>query len=187
MKGTFEDRLLLLLDLFTTNQKLKHVTEGIIQMPLEYWQKRGIKQLIRKPVPVFDHHHGKEIFPDTVKKKIAFWSSPGAALHHSLMFCHWWLGQRLTPPSALSLLRELQKTSWNLLLQTGQPKCHKPLLRGHAPQCFYQLCCSPLNVSRALTCFLYCGNHNCTQYSRWGHTNTKYSRIIFLSNWQCCA
>lgn len=33
-------------------------------MPLEYWQAQGIKHLPRKPVPVFEHPLGKDIFPN---------------------------------------------------------------------------------------------------------------------------
>lgn len=37
------------------NHKLKHVIEGMGQMPHEPRQARGIKHLAREPVPVSDH------------------------------------------------------------------------------------------------------------------------------------
>lgn len=43
---------------------LKHIVKGIIQMPLEDCQAWDINHLIRKPVPEFDHYHGKEKFPN---------------------------------------------------------------------------------------------------------------------------
>lgn len=42
---------------------LKHTTEGIIKMPLEYWQAWDINHLSGKLVPVFIHTHGAEVFP----------------------------------------------------------------------------------------------------------------------------
>ena len=36
---------------------------------------------------------------------------------------------------------------------------------------------------RTFTSFLHCGAQNCTQYSRWGRTNTKYSGIITSFDW----
>lgn len=35
---TYEDHQIQLPDCFRTNQKLKHITEGIVQMQLECWQ-----------------------------------------------------------------------------------------------------------------------------------------------------
>lgn len=46
---------------FQASQKSKHVIEGVIQMCLEHWQACGISDLSRNPVPVFDHHHSKEM------------------------------------------------------------------------------------------------------------------------------
>jgi len=45
-------------------QKLKDNNKGIVQMPLEHWQAWGINHITRKPVPVFDQSHGKEILPN---------------------------------------------------------------------------------------------------------------------------
>lgn len=61
MKEAFEDQLVQLPDYFKANQKLTRVIEGIIQMPLRHWQAWGTS---RKPLPVLDHPHGKEIFPN---------------------------------------------------------------------------------------------------------------------------
>lgn len=49
---------------FQASQKLKHVNEGIIQIPLEHWQASGINHPARKPVPVSDHPHNTDIFPN---------------------------------------------------------------------------------------------------------------------------
>lgn len=47
---------------FRANQKLQHVTEGIIHLPPEHWQARGIDHLTGKPAPVPDHPFSTEIF-----------------------------------------------------------------------------------------------------------------------------
>lgn len=61
MEEVFKDHLVRLPDCFRANQNIKHIIEGIIQMPLRPWQAWGIS---RKPLPVFDQPHGKEIFPN---------------------------------------------------------------------------------------------------------------------------
>lgn len=40
---------------------IKHVVEGVVQMPPE--QAQDISRLARKPVPVFDHPHSEYMFP----------------------------------------------------------------------------------------------------------------------------
>lgn len=45
-------------DHFRANQKLKRITEDIVQMPLEQWQAWGFNHLARRPVP-FDCLHGE--------------------------------------------------------------------------------------------------------------------------------
>ena len=49
---------------FQVSQKLKHVIEGVIQIPLEHWQTWGINHPARKPVPVSDHPHNTDILPN---------------------------------------------------------------------------------------------------------------------------
>jgi len=77
---TFKYRSVQLSDLFGDKQKLKHATEGIIQMLLEHWQAWGISHLTKRPVPLFDHNHGKHVSVSPI------WKSPGAALCCSLTF-----------------------------------------------------------------------------------------------------
>lgn len=47
-------------DNFRTNQKLKYIIEGIIQIPLEHWQEHVINYLFRMPVSPFEPEHDKE-------------------------------------------------------------------------------------------------------------------------------
>lgn len=54
--------------LFGANQQLKHITESLVQMPLEHCQARGIHHSYRKPFPVSDQTHGKENFPDDLSE-----------------------------------------------------------------------------------------------------------------------
>lgn len=61
MKEAFADHLVQLPDCFMANLKINHVIEGIIQMPLRHWQAWGIS---RKPLPVLDRPHCKEVFPN---------------------------------------------------------------------------------------------------------------------------
>lgn len=77
---TFKYHSVQLSDLFGDKQKLKHATEGIIQMLLEHWQAWGISHLTKRPVPLFDHNHGKHVSVSPI------WKSPGAALCCSLTF-----------------------------------------------------------------------------------------------------
>lgn len=53
LEAAFNDHLVQLPELFKANQKLKHITGGNIQMPLEHQQSQGINQLSTKLVPVF--------------------------------------------------------------------------------------------------------------------------------------
>lgn len=62
LEETFKDNLVQLFDLYRANQTLKHVTDSTVQMLLEHWQASGISHLYRKPVPVFDDPHSKDIF-----------------------------------------------------------------------------------------------------------------------------
>ena len=45
------------------DQKLKHVVQAIVQMPLQHWQAWSINHLSRKPGAVFDHPFSKEMLP----------------------------------------------------------------------------------------------------------------------------
>lgn len=62
LEGIFTDHQVWVPDHFKTNQKLKHVIEGILQIPLGHWQLWGISHLSKKSVLVFDHPHSKEVF-----------------------------------------------------------------------------------------------------------------------------
>lgn len=59
-----KDHLVWLPDHIRSKQKLKLINEGIIQIPLEHLQAWSINHLSRKSVPVFEHLHDKEIFPN---------------------------------------------------------------------------------------------------------------------------
>lgn len=63
LEGTFGDYVVQLPELYRANQKLKHINEVIIQLPLEHWQAWAISLLSRKPIQMFDHPHSMEIFP----------------------------------------------------------------------------------------------------------------------------
>lgn len=53
---------------FRANQNLKHITEGITQLPREHWQAWGINYLARNLVPVFGHFCSKDIFLNTLSE-----------------------------------------------------------------------------------------------------------------------
>lgn len=58
----WKDHKVQLPDHLRAKQNLKDVIESIIQMPTEHCQSWGINHLGRKPVkpvPVFNHMHGK--------------------------------------------------------------------------------------------------------------------------------
>lgn len=63
LEETYKDHWVQLPDLFRSKQKLKHIHEGIVQMSFEHWQVWDINYLSRKPVPVSDHLHSREMFP----------------------------------------------------------------------------------------------------------------------------
>lgn len=63
LDGTCRDHRVRPPDHFRANQELKHVVEGIVQMPLAHRQAWDINHLARQPVPAFDHPHSAEIFP----------------------------------------------------------------------------------------------------------------------------
>lgn len=50
------------------DQKLKHVTKGIVEMPFKHWQDWDINHIFRKSVPVFDHPLGREMLPHIQSK-----------------------------------------------------------------------------------------------------------------------
>ena len=58
-ENSFRIRIVQLADRFRASRKLKHITEGIVQMHLERWQAQGINHFSGKPVPVFDHFPNK--------------------------------------------------------------------------------------------------------------------------------
>jgi len=70
LEGTFRDHIVQLPELFRANQKLKHINEVIIQLPLEHWQAWAISLLSRKPIQVLDHPHSTEIFPKEFFPKV---------------------------------------------------------------------------------------------------------------------
>lgn len=58
LEGTSKDHLVQLVAYLRANQKLKHITEDIVQMPLEQWQAWSFNHLARRPIP-FDCLHGE--------------------------------------------------------------------------------------------------------------------------------
>lgn len=49
LERTFNDHQVQVPDHFRANQKLKHISEGIVQKSLEHWQAWGINYIYRKP------------------------------------------------------------------------------------------------------------------------------------------
>lgn len=62
LEVTFKDHQVQLPEHFGAKWMLKHIAEGTVHIPLEHWQARGTNHLTRKPIPVFVHPHGKEMF-----------------------------------------------------------------------------------------------------------------------------
>ena len=60
-ENSFRIRIVQLADRFRASRKLKHITEGTVQMSLEHWQIWGINNLSRNTVAESDHSQGKEI------------------------------------------------------------------------------------------------------------------------------
>lgn len=48
-------------DCFRSDQQLRNIIKGTVQMPVKQWQAWSIDYLFRKPVLVFDHPTGKEM------------------------------------------------------------------------------------------------------------------------------
>lgn len=74
--------------------------------------------------------------------------------------------------------REATSTSWPPLLQTGQPNVLSTFSQDIPSNSVTSLLPSSggfWGLQRPFSC---CGAQNCMQYSRWGCTNTKYSRRI---------
>jgi len=87
------------------------------------------------------------------------------------------LSTSLSASPPLEAVESNEVTPQPPVLQTRGTQSPQPLLIRHALQPFHQLCCPPLNAS-----FLHCWAQNCTEYSRWGCTSAKYSRIIISSD-----
>ena len=62
-RGFIDDHLVQLPGHFRADQKLQHVIEAIVQMPLKQRQAWGMDHLSRKPVPLFPYSLGKEMPP----------------------------------------------------------------------------------------------------------------------------
>lgn len=137
-------------DNFRANQKLKHITEGIIQMPLQQWQQAwGNNNHARKTVPVFDHAHSKEIFPNIYSELplVQLCAIPARPLvgYHAKrpvpLFC------------SLSLLRRLQRAMRSLLASSSPDWATQVFSASLHRTClpaFWQLCCSPLDAVKDL-------------------------------------
>lgn len=151
-------------------------------MPLEYLQELGIIHLSKKPLPMFDHSkdHSKEFIPN-IQPEPSF-----AQLScHSCMSCHWLQRKRdqhiplyflLSPPIPLlppQAVANNEVTSQLPFLQARQPSIFS-LSSWHLPSSPFTSFLALLQMHSSILIFLYCGDQNCTQYSRWGHTNTKW-------------
>lgn len=106
------------------------------------------------------------------------WPSTSAALSHSHLSLvtrsrDWWLP--LCFPSS-GICRE----PWGFLSDSskqGNPSVLS-FSQDVASSPFARFVVRLWMLTRTLSSFLYCGDRNCTQYSRWHTTNTKYSRRI---------
>lgn len=75
LEGTYQDHQVKLHYHFRANWKWKHISEGVIQTPFVCWQAWDTDHLCRKPLPEFNHPHGREIFPN-VQSECIFVDSP---------------------------------------------------------------------------------------------------------------
>ena len=148
-------------------------------MPQKHWWSWGVDHLSRKPVPVFDHPLGKEMFPNVQSEP------PLAQLRADP--CKLPLGtkeKRSVPPSPL--LRKLQ-WAMRLPLSCLLSKLDKLKVLSCSSQ---DMPSSPFSSFVALlwmhsstfTSLLNCGAQNCRQCSRWGGTNAEYSGMIASSD-----
>lgn len=146
------------------DQKLKQVTEGIVQMPTKHWQTWDINHFSMKHVPVFYHPHNKEAFPTV-------WPSSGTVLCCS--FSSISSRSRTWHLPLLLLLREMQGAVRSPLglLFSGLKNPASP----------YRTCpviiCAVLlwAFSRISVYFSFFWT---THYLKWGNTNGKYSRRV---------
>ena len=105
-------------------------------MPLEHWQAWGNSHPSQPPVPMSDHPHSTEVFPnakcDPLLAQLCITSSQE---------------QSWAPPSSspLGKLQRLVRSPLGLL-HTGQLKSPQLLLTGHAFQPCYQLQCPLLGT-----------------------------------------
>lgn len=82
-----------------TNQMLN--IEATVQIPFECWQAQSINHLSSKPVPVSDHTHITQIFPNV--------QSESALENLYTLLQSFTKEKKEAPPSALLHTRELQK------------------------------------------------------------------------------
>lgn len=126
--------------------------KGITKMPLKHCLAWGINCLAKKPAPVFDCPHSKQISPSVQFEPLLAQlcaipvhptsANQGAETGASLC---------ASPPQG-----EAESTkigSWPPFLQSRQPECPQPLLTAHAFQPLYQPHCSPLDTFKDLNIF----------------------------------
>lgn len=91
-------------DYFRAHQKLHHTIEGIVQMPVENYQARGIKYFRRMAVVVYVQSHIKYFFlyNQTEPPLVQFCAVPMCPVFR-------YNRKRLAPSFPLPLPRDLQK------------------------------------------------------------------------------
>ena len=138
-------------------------------MPLKHWQAWDTEHLSRKLIPGFDNPFSKEMFPNVWHSFEPF------PVVQSLD-----TRQNSAPPSPCPLLRKLQRAMRSplslLFLKLDKLiSCSSQDMPSRPSTSFAALL---WKHSSALTPFLNCGAQNCTQCSRWGRINSKYSGIV---------
>lgn len=127
-------------------KSLKHVIEGIIQMSLEHCQAWGINHLSIKPVAVFDHPHGKKIFPnaqpDSLLEGLCLsqasysWFSGGRGWHFPLFPL-----LRLLQGTMRSPLLLLSTLDSSVLSASSHRTCFQPCFQAWWSGCFQVFHC----------------------------------------------
>jgi len=107
-------------------------------------------------------------------------SLPGTALGCSHTCCPWLPGAEHSTSLCFPCSGSAEQTGHFQppILQTRQPNAPSLSSQHVPPSPVTSFVALVWMLSSTLTSFLYCGAQNCTKYSRWGRTNTKYSRRI---------
>lgn len=132
----------------------------------EYWQAWGINHLCQKAFLLLDDSHS---FLLTSSLSLP-WSSCAIPMHYVLG------SQKRQHLPLLSLLRELQRARSSAL--SFFSRLDNPSVASLSLQLELSGCVTSFVAFRDIASSAYDRAQNCTQYSRLGHTNAKYSRRI---------